>query len=158
MLFDFGVKSSVLLIFFIQGIIFSFLLYRKGIQDDSASSKWLSLFIFLGAMYIVPFMCGYANWYSQKFYREILFFIPFQQLFLIGPVLYFFTQSLLNKSFQLSRKDWIHFVPAGIYLLYSLVVFITDKLILSEYYFYADGRDKDLAPWYQVMGLLSMCY
>ncbi|MEM7085646.1 MAG: AraC family transcriptional regulator [Bacteroidota bacterium] len=158
MLFDFSLKSSVLLIFFSQGIVFSLMLLIKGYQLQRSSSKWLSLFVFLCAMYVIPFMTGYAGWYSVKVYREVLFFIPFQQLFLIGPVLYFYTQSLLNKSFKLSKRDWIHFVPAILYLMYSLVVFVTDKLILSEFYFYADGRDKDLSPWYQVAGLISMVF
>ena len=101
-------------------------------------------------------MCGYAGWYTKKFYRELLFFIPFQQLFLIGPVIYFYTRTLLNPSFTFSRKDWIHWIPAILYLLYSLVIFVVDKMVLEEYYFYADGRDKNLAPWYQVAGLVSM--
>jgi AraC-like DNA-binding protein len=41
-------------------------------------------------------------------------------------------------------------------MVYSIIVFITDKWILSEFYFYADGRDKDLAFWYQITGLASM--
>ena len=146
----------MLLLFFSQGIVFSILLWLKGHQLERSSSKWLSLFVFLCAMYATPFMTGYAGWYSVTIYREILFFTPFQQLFLIGPVLYFYTQSLLNKSFKLSKGDWIHFAPAAMYLLYSLVVFVGDKLVLSEFYFYADGRDKDLSPWYQVSGLISM--
>lgn len=156
MLFGFGLKSSILLIFFSQGIVFSFLLLRKGIQDQNVSCKWLSLLLFLGAMYIVPFMCGYAGWYSVKIYREILFFVPFQQLLLIGPVLFFYTQSLLDTSFKFTKRDLWHLAPAFLYLIYSLIVFVTDKLLLDEYYFYADGRDKDLSPWYQVAGLVSM--
>ena len=158
MLFDFSLKSSLLLIFFSQGIVFSVLLWIKGQQLERKSSKWLSIFILLCALYVTPFMTGYAGWYSVKIYREILFFIPFQQLFLIGPVLYFYTQSLLNKSFQLSKRDWLHFMPAILYVAYSIVVFVTDKLVLSEFYFYADGRDKDLSPWYQVTGLISMVF
>jgi len=148
----------LLLIFFSQGMVFSVLLWIKGNQLERKSSKWLSLFVFLCAMYVTPFMTGYAGWYSVKAYREVLFFIPFQQLFLIGPVLYFYTQSLLNKSFTPSKHDWLHFAPALLYLGYSLVVFVTDKLILSEFYFYANGRDKDLSPWYQVAGLVSMVF
>lgn len=107
-------------------------------------------------MYIAPHMLGYANWYSSGLTREILFFVPFMQVFLIGPVVYFYTKSLLNTDFRLSPKDFLHFLPAILYGLYSLVVFITDKLILDEFYFYADNRDKDLSNWYQVSGLVSM--
>lgn len=156
MQFGFGPKSSILLIFFSQGIVFAFLLLKKAYENQTSSSKWLSLFVFLCSLYIAPFMFGYAGWYSDKLTREILFFIPFQQLFLLGPVLFFYTQSLLNKSFRLTRVDILHFTPAIAYLLYSLVVFVTDKWILDEYFFYADGRDKDLAPWYQMTGLISM--
>lgn len=158
MLFSFGQKSSLLLIFFFHGIVFSFLLLRKGIIYNNKSSKWLSLLLFLCAMYITPHMLGYAGWYKKGITQEILFFVPFMQVLLIGPVVYFYTKSLLNSSFSLLKKDWIHFVPAALYLLYSLLIFVTDKIILDEFYFYADGRDKDLANWYQIAGLVSMTY
>ncbi len=38
------------------------------------------------------------------------------------------------------------------------MVFVSDKFIFSEYYFYADGKDKDLSYWYQVAGLISMLF
>lgn len=144
--------------FFINAIIFSSLLLVRGIQEDKRDSKWLAAFIFLGGLYICPFMLGYAGWYGRNSYKEFLFFVPFQQLFLIGPVFYFYVQTLLDRKKVFSRKDLIHFLPAIIYLIYSLVVFIVDKLILEEFYFYADDRDKDLVFWYQMSGLLSMLF
>lgn len=103
-------------------------------------------------------MFGYAGWYSQQPYRNILFFTPFQQLFLLPPVLYFYFKTLLDKSFQFSKKDYIHFIPATIYLIYSIAIFLTDKVFLNEYYFYADGKDKDFSTWYQIAGLFSLIY
>ncbi|WP_340200906.1 helix-turn-helix domain-containing protein [Ascidiimonas sp. W6] len=134
------------------------MLLIKGINQNRQESKWLALFLFLCSLYICPFMLGYAGWYSIKSYREFLFFVPFQQLLLIGPVIYLYTQSLLNSEFKLPRKAVIHFMPAVFYLLYSLVVFIADKWILEEFYFYADGKDKDLDFWYQMAGLISMLF
>jgi len=156
--FSFGQKSSLLLIFFFHGIVFSFLLLRKGVIHKNKASQWLGLLMFLYAMYITPYMLGYANWYANDLTREILFFVPFMQVLLIGPVVYFYTKSLLNKSFKLSKTDYIHFIPAILYAVYSLIIFITDKIILDEFYFYADERDKDLANWYQVAGLISMTF
>ncbi|WP_231481147.1 AraC family transcriptional regulator [Sediminibacter sp. Hel_I_10] len=157
-IFNFNQKSSILLIFFFNAIVFSFLLLKKGFRENRRDSYWLGLFILLCGMYICPFMLGYAGWYSIKNYREFLFFTPFQQLFLIGPIIFFYTQSLLNKDFKLLKKHYIHFLPAMLYMLYSIIIFITDKWILSEFYFYADGRDKDLAFWYQMTGLVSMLF
>lgn len=154
--FDFGQKSSLLLIFFFHGIVFSLIILRMSIVYKNRSSKWLSLLLFLYAMYVTPYMLGYANWYSQKLTREILFFIPFMQVLLIGPVIYFYTKSLLNVKLKITKVDYIHFIPCFLYLVYSLIIFIVDKIILDEFYFYADGRDKDLANWYQFAGLISM--
>ncbi|MEO1418679.1 MAG: AraC family transcriptional regulator [Bacteroidota bacterium] len=150
--------SSVLLIFFFHAVVFSSLLLRKGITDSQDESLWLAAFILLGGLYICPFMLGYAGWYSTNPYREFMFFFPFQQLFLIGPVFYFYILTLLNRDFKFVRRDWLHFFPALLYMIYSLIVFVTDKLILDELYFYADNKDKDLDVWYQVAGLISMLF
>jgi AraC-like DNA-binding protein len=154
--FHFSFYSSILLIFFTQGLVFSFLALQKGISDNDRASNWLSLFIFLCCMYIATWMLGHAGWYSQPGYRDILFYVPFQQLLLIGPVTFFYTQSLLNPAFRLDAKAALHLIPPALYLLYSIIVFVTDQLILHEYYFYANGRDKDLDTWYQQLGWLSM--
>lgn len=158
MLFSFSLKSSILLIFFFHGIVFSSLLITKAIKTDNKSSFWLSLFTLLGSFYIAPFMLGYAGWYSQQPYRNILFYVPFQQLFLFPPVLYFYCKTLLDKSFEFSKKDYIHFVPALIYLIYSIAIFIIDVIILKENYFYKDEKDKDFSTWYQIGGLISLAY
>ncbi len=158
MFFSFSPKSSILLIFFFHGIVFSILLFIKGLQTTNKSSLWLGLFTLLCSLYIAPFMFGYAGWYSKEIYRNILFYTPFQQLFLLAPVLYFYFKTLLDKSFSFSARDYIHFLPATFYLIYSIVVFLTDKVILKEYYFYADGKDKDFSIWYQIIGLLSLTY
>ncbi|NRB63237.1 MAG: helix-turn-helix transcriptional regulator [Saprospiraceae bacterium] len=156
--FDYNSKSSVLLIFFFNAILFSCLIFIKGLHKDKRESRWLAAFIFLGGLYICPFMLGYANWYAVEGYRAFLFFIPFQQLLLIGPVFYFYNKALLYSDFQLSWKDGIHFILPALYLCYSLIVFVVDSLVLPQYYFYADGQDQDLDFWYQMAGLISMLY
>ena len=158
MLFSFSLKSSILLIFCFHGIVFSLLLMIKGIQTENKSNRWLSLFTLLCSFYIAPFMLGYAGWYSQQPHRDILFYFPFQQLFLLPPVLYFYILTLLDKSFRFSTKDYIHFIPTIIYLIYSFIIFAIDKVILNEYYFYSDGKDKDFSLWYQITGLFSLAF
>ena len=156
MFFSFDLKSSLLLVFFLHALVFSGLLLAQASQSEHRSSLWLSAFTLLSGLYIAPFMLGYAGWYSQQPYRDLLFYIPFQQLFLLPPVLYFYVKTLLNPSFSLSQKDRLHFFPGLVYFIYSLIVFITDKLILHTDHFYADGRDKDFEPWYQAAGFISL--
>lgn len=156
MLFTFGFYSSVLLISFTQGIVYSVLLLAKAIKTENKSNYWLSFFIFLCSLYIAPWMLGFAGWYDNQPYRDILFYTPFQHLLWIGPIIFFYTQSLLNPSFKFSKKEALHILPGLLYLIYIIAIWIYDKFIFGDYYFYENGMDKDFEEWYQKLGLLSM--
>lgn len=156
MYFSFGFYSSLLLITFSQGIVYTLLLFIKAFKTENKSNYWLSLFIFLCSLYIAPWMLGFGGWYDNQPYRDFMFYMPFQHLFFIGPIIYFYTQSLLNPSFRLTKKNSIHLIPGVLYLLYSFIIWIYDKLIFHDYYFYKDGIDKDFDDWYQKAGLVSM--
>ncbi len=156
MVFNFGLRSSILLIFFVHGLILGILLLARGRDDQDGSSGWLGLFSLLGCLYIAPFMLGYAGWYAHDGYRETLFYLPLQQVLLLGPVMYLYTLSLLRPGFHLTWKRGLHFLPAAAYLAYSGYIALFDLLLSDQIHFYADGQDKDLDPWYQVAGWLSM--
>jgi len=67
-----------------------------------------------------------------------MFYVPLQ-LLLIGPVIYFYTQTLLNKSFKLSKKTFGTFACPGLFSgIPFTYVFVTDQLILHDT-LYADG-------------------
>lgn len=155
MRFEFDFYSSLLLIFFVHGLVYAILLYRKAIINNTAADKWLSAFLVLCILHISPWMLGFAGWYDNQPYRDILFYVPMQHLFFIGPVIFFYVQSLLNPSFRFGKRQWLHLMPGILYLLYSLLIFITDKLVLKEYFFLADGADPDFDDWYQFAGFLS---
>jgi len=154
--FEFGFHSSLLLIFFVHGVVYAALLLRKGIRNESRPDKWLSLFLLLCALFIAPWMLGFAGWYDNQPYRDILFYTPLQHLYFMGPVIFFYVQSLLNPSFRFGKKEWLHLLPGILYLLYSLIMVVTDKLILKRSFFLADEMDRDFDYWYQASGLLSM--
>jgi AraC-like DNA-binding protein len=151
-----GPYTSLLAFFFMLGLLFAGLLLARGINYQHPPSYWLSLFLLLCSGYITPFMLGYDGWYGKDGYADFLFFMPCQQLFFLGPVIYCYTRSLLEDDFRLKGKEWLHFLPGGLYLLFTAVVFVVDFLILDEYYFYDDGKDMDLDNWYQYSGLISV--
>lgn len=156
MLFHFNQYSSLLLIFFVHGLVYAFLLYRKGFINETHSDKWLSVFLFLCILFITPWMIGFGGWYDNQPYRDILFYVPFQQLYFIGPVMFFYIQSLLNPAFRFGKKEWLHLLPGLLYLLLNSIAIITDKLVLKRYYFLNGFSDPDFDTWYQLTGFLSM--
>lgn len=156
MRFDFDFYSSILLIFFVHGLVYAILLYRKAVVNNTVSDKWLSLVLVICILHISPWMLGFAGWYDNQPYRDILFYTPMQHLYLIGPAIFFYVQSLLNPSFRFGKMQWLHLLPGLLYLLYALVIFITDKLVLHEYFFLAGEQDPDFDDWYQISGFFSM--
>ena len=158
MRYDFNFYSSLLLITFSQGLIYSFLLLKKGIQTENKSNYWLSLFVFLCSLYVAPWMLGFAGWYDNQPYRNFMFYMPFQYLFFIGPIIFFYTQSLLNPAFKFTKKQFLHLIPGIIYLLYIFGMFFYDKFIIQKLYFYENGMDKDFDNWYQYCGFISMFF
>lgn len=158
MYFQFNRFSSLLFVFFLHGLVYAFLLFRKGVVNESPADKWLSFFLLLCVLYIAPWMVGFAGWYDTQPYRDVLFYVPFQHLYLIGPVIFFYLQSLLNPSFRFGKKEMLHFIPGILYLLFSIVMVVTDKLVLKRYFFLANGADPDFDTWYQLSGLLSMLF
>lgn len=156
MLFEFGFYSSLLLIPFAHGIIYSILLFIKAFKAENKSNYWLSVFLFLCSLFIAPWMLGFGGWYDNQPYRDILFYVPFQQLYFMGPIIFFYTQSLLNPSFKFTKKDISHFLPGFLYLLLIGVFWLYDQFIFGDYYFYENQTDKDFDSWYQYSGFLSM--
>ena len=136
MVYDFNFYSSLLLITFSQGIVYSFLILIKAIQTENKFNYWLSLFVFLCSLFLAPWMLGFAGWYDNQPYRNFMFYMPFQNLFFIGPVLFFYIQSLLNPSFIVSKKQFLNLTPGFLYLTYIYGIFIYDKFIFCKPYFY----------------------
>jgi AraC-like DNA-binding protein len=160
MLFEFNLYSSILLIFFVHAIVYAVLLLVKSYKKDAIADRFLALFLLLCALYICPWMLGFANWYNTNnpIYRNIIFYIPFQQMLFMGPCIYFYVQSLLNPNFRLLKNQWIHFLPGILYFVWSIIMFVCDEFILSTVYFYADGSDRDMDLWHQLLGIISGIY
>lgn len=158
MIFSFNLKSISLLFFLLNGLIFVVLLIINGIRHERKSSNWLAAFILFCTLYVAPFMLGYSGWYSKQPYRDMLLYVPFQQLFLLPPLLFFYVRYLLNSQFVIQKIDGIHFLPTALYMIYIVAVGVYDKFVIGDYFFYDNQRDKDFDLWYQIAGFVSMVF
>lgn len=148
MLFEFGLRSSLLLIFFTHLCVYAFLFWKRGSLQDRLSDQLLGSFCFLSALFIFPWMSGFAGWYDNQPYREVLFYVPFIHALFFGPLLYLYLKSLTNAQYRLTKQDMLHFIPGGLYLLWCLIVAIVDKLVLGRYELMNGKIDPDFDFWY----------
>jgi AraC-like DNA-binding protein len=139
--------------------VYTFLLLRKGYKNDRASDKWLAGFLFLCILYISPWMLGFAGWYDGFTClncRNFLFYMPLQHTLLMGPIIYFYLQTLFQPTLKFRKVDWLHFLPGALYLLWCAVVFVTDRLVLKKYFLMDGIADPDFDSWYVTAGLISL--
>jgi AraC-like DNA-binding protein len=125
------------------------MLWRRGTKQESTADKLLAAFLLLAALYVIPWMTGFAGWYDNQPYRDILFYIPFTQGLFIGPVLYLYVKAITNFNYSITKKDWLHFIPGLLYLLWCVVVATTDWLVVHPYYLNNEQTDPDFDTWYQ---------
>lgn len=159
MYFDFNWRSGLLLIFFFHGLVYAFLLFRKAYQHERASDNWLGFILLMSVLYICPWMLGFAGWYwgwECMECRNFMFYFPMNHTLLMGPAIFFYIKSLLNPSFVFSKKDRYHFIPGILYIIWTIVVAVTDRLILKRYYLMDGQNDPDFDTWYQVIGFFSL--
>lgn len=156
MYFEFGLRSSLLLIFFTHLVVYAFLFWKRGIKQERLADRLLGTFLFLSALFIFPWMAGFAGWYDTQPYRDFLFYTPFIHALFFGPLLYLYLKSLTNNSYRMMRKDWLHFLPGGLYVLWSVVVAVTDKWIVKDYYLMNGYSDPDFDSWYNFAWSLSL--
>lgn len=123
---------------------------------ENKSFAWLALYLLLSVLYITPWMLGFAGWYDEQPYRDILLYTPTNFSWALGPVMFIYIQSLLNPSYRFQGKQWWHLAPAGLYLFIHIVLFISDRVLKTEPLFLAAGTDPDYTDFNQVPGLLSM--
>lgn len=159
MYFEFNWRSSLLLIFFFHGLVYAFLLFRKAYQHERPSDNWLGFFLIMSILYICPWMLGYAGWYwgtECLECRNFMFYVPMNHTLLMGPVIFMYIRSLLNPSFSFRKIDRWHFVPGIAYIIWTIIVAVTDLLVLKRYYLMDGQNDPDFDTWYQAIGFFSL--
>lgn len=130
--FSFNFYSVLLLIGFIQGIVYAILLLIRGFREDKLADKLLAALLMLVSFHIAQYMLGFAGWYNDAdgggngWYSTFMFYFPFHNILWVGPVFYFYFRSLTNDEFVFNKKDVWHFLPGAIYFSIILITFLVD--------------------------------
>ena len=127
MKFDFNLYSALLLPAVIQGIIYAVLLWRRSKAHENKSDFFLSLLCLYSVFHISQWMLGFAGWYDVKdIHTLFVFYFPFKNWFILGPLLYYFVVTRTNHAFEFKRKDIFHFIPGLLYYAYALFCILHD--------------------------------
>lgn len=113
-------------------------------------------FLLVSAFVVFPWMVGFAGWYDNQPYRDILFFTPFVHTLAIGPLLFLYVRSLTDFNFRIKGKMYLHLLPAILYLLYRTLFSLLDIFWFEKYYLTNEYSDLDFATWYANISIISI--
>lgn len=127
--FSFNIYSSLLLLPFLQGIIFVFLFLYRSWRERRLSDLLLAVLLFILSITVSFWMLGFAGWYDEHDgYTSFMFYFPFNLLLLAGPCIWFYFLSKVNATFRFQKKHWPHFILPAVLLLLYVFKFAADFL------------------------------
>jgi len=147
-----GFLNIIILLGAIQGFISSCLLMWG--KPKRLSSRLLALIIFFIALACFNLYLTGQQWFAKNSLMQLLdAVVPMVIVMPIGPLLYFYTQTLLKPELTLTKKDKRHFIPviidlvpyatAILYVIGALTHLVSIKgssigLFIDTYNVYAD--------------------
>lgn len=93
----------------------------RGYQQQRLSDKLLGWVMFILAMELQDYTFGFSG--ISILWTQLNGF-PRGVSLLFGPLVFFYFQAQVNRSFSISRQDLWHFLPHTIYMVYELSAFI----------------------------------
>lgn len=122
---------ALIVLFFMS--FFNGLVLSLNRTESSYKNKFLGVTVMTYSLFLLAFVW----WYQEKFILEAPFLMRSINplLFLSLPFFYFFVRNTLNGNDNLSRSDFLHFIPAIISFI-DLIPFYTlpvsEKLVIAE--------------------------
>lgn len=122
---QFNIYSTPLLILVIQGLIFAFLLLRRYKKQLLISDLLISVILLVIAFHRTTYTIGFMGWYDT-FKDTKVNYILLNFNIAMGPLIYIYVRSVVEPPFRWNKKDWLHFIPVGIYTLYKIILYLYD--------------------------------
>lgn len=122
--FQLNIFAIVLLFAFVQGVIYTALFIKRGIQEERQSDFWMAAAIVALCIANLPSMLGFMGIYVLG---QQLWFAPYSTSLVIGPIFYYYLKTQINTDFQFSKQDFKHFIPYCLYFINHGVVFLMGK-------------------------------
>ena len=122
---NFNFYSMSLLMLILQGYIFAFLLLGRYLKQKHIADLFLALLLLMQGHHCTSYIIGFMGWYDTYRTTKVNYFLTNFTL-IIGPLVYFYVKSITTPYFKLRRRDWWHFLPFGLFIIYRVAMAVYD--------------------------------
>jgi|SRR5579871_5422504 len=125
-----GLLNTIILLASVQGIIVCCLLFFS--KKNKIQNRILARLIFLITLASFNLYGSIENWFGSSLLQFITQIIPLVIIMPIGPLIYFYVQSVLNPDFKIERKQKFHFFPVIIDFVPSIIAIVFVIAVLTK--------------------------
>lgn len=125
--------NTIILLGVLQGTI-SFVLLWKANKNVTSNRLLAVLILLISLACFNIFLLELDIQIENLFWKFLLIILPLTIIMPLGPLVYYYIQSLGNPSFKLSQKEFRHFYPIILDLFPYLVYLISYLLLFSGFF------------------------
>lgn len=114
--------QTVILLGALQGVIMCSLLFAA--KNNKGPNRLLACLILVIALASFNLYGNYINWFGSPLIGLIVQFIPLVMPMAVGPLLYFYTRSVLSPEFKFTKPHRVHFYALFIDIVPQLTVIL----------------------------------
>ena len=122
---SFNLYSTPLLLLVLQAYVFAVLLLMRYFNQKYLPALFLALLIFITGYHRTTYTIGFMEWYDTYRNTKINYWLIALSL-AVGPLLYFYVKSITTSNFRFKKKDFYHFVPVSLFVIYKISIFVYD--------------------------------
>ena len=132
--------SLIIFVGIIQGFLVGFLLLTIN-RGNKKANRLLGLLLITASFSIIGFELDRTD--THKIF-PFLIGLPQTVVFLLGPLFYYYVNSLTTKNFLITKKELLHLIPFFAVILYRIPLFILSNETKLEYVSDISRRDEEL--------------
>jgi len=123
---DFNIYSTPLLVLVVQGLILALLIFIRFKKKKQSSDIILSVLLLITCYHRTTYTIGFMGWYDTFRNTKINYYL-ISLLLTIGPLIYFYIKTSVQRDFKFSKKELIHFLPALLYIIFKVIIYLYDR-------------------------------
>lgn len=122
----FNLYSTSLLLLSSQGLLFSYLLFKRFNEDKRATDFLLFLVLMITCYHQTTYTIGFMDWYDTYPKTKINYYLV-DLSFGLAPLIYYYIRSVVSPSFRLRDIKYGHFAPLLAYLIVKIFILLYDR-------------------------------
>jgi len=122
---DFNIYSTPLLLLTLQGVIFTFLLFKRYYINKNISDLFLAFILLITCYHQTTYTIGFLEWYDTYKNTKVNYYLVNLSLAL-APLIYFYFTSITHPKKVFVKKHLLHFIPALLLIIIKTIILIYD--------------------------------